>query len=487
MLEDKVGIFNFDVRVVTCKNCGAPLRAEIAGGLVTCEYCGVVNRLSVREGACFVPTTLSESERMAALRLATGNEAPIPALEFVEDGKVPSYFLRKAKEQWQSLRAQLETSNVFVLKEKLFYLTAALVPSLDPAEQRAFLETAVGILDDERYRQILQCQMARAAARNGEVKAAKSWLAQCNPRACDLESDTAYRYTAATLAAVHRDTVGIHEQLGFEEGEVPFARRDLPAARMLRIHAKELQGKIREAGGELLCRIEQVGLAKVQSEIKRHLPLAVCTASLDWAKAQLHAAQAERAARAQADWEEKQARDLQQLRTTLAALPVMSWRRFVETVAVAFIASVAAGWILVLVAVITETDPVFGLAAKIACANACEGCAPPIRTISWTTTHDAFDEETTTSIFCDDPTHTIQQMDKGQLSIKAAENNPAVTQFRISDWSLLRITMIVYGPIIFGFVLLIKIRSRRSKRAEIMSRIAELEMSPPKTDPPPIQ
>jgi len=344
-MDDGVPVFDLDVRVVACSSCGAPLEAKAEGGAYTCEYCSTVNHLVRRDPLRFAATTLPESERVAALRLAVGSEKPAPHSDFVVDGVVPSYFRRKAREQWQSLRSEIETTHAFVLKEKLFHLTVALVPSLESKEQRAFLETAIDALDDERYRHLLLCQMARIAARHGEVSAAEAWLALCNPRSCDLESDTAYRYAAAVIGAARGDADRINEQLGFEEGELPFASRYATALRILRIHAKELKGQTEDAGRELLRRIYQVGLEPVRHEIERHLPQTLCASSLAWATAELRAADEEKAAREKAKTEADREKELADLRAQLASSPFSSLRRVITAIVLSAAIALAVGWV----------------------------------------------------------------------------------------------------------------------------------------------
>ncbi len=478
-MNGSAGIFNFEIRVITCITCGAPLKADLGGGAFTCEYCSTVNHLIGRNPTGFSPTTLPESERIATLRLAVGRSAPAPTMDFVVDGQVPSYFRRKAKEEWKSLRAQVETSRVFVLKEKLFHLTYALVPSLEPGEQRAFLETAVEILDDERYRHILLCQMARMAARNGEVKAAKSWLALCNPRSCDLESDSAFRYAAATLAAVEADAEGIYEQLGFEEGELPLAGRDAAEVRILRIHAKELQGKLKEAGGELYQRVNAVGVAQTKTEIKRHLPLVLCTSSMQWVTDLLEEAEAEKETLKRAAALKARDLEIDHLRAELRSLPFATLKDGVKTALLCAACAFGVSFIATVVSIIAEIDPVFGAAGRIICPNICEGCRPPFRSISWTTTTNGSDEETCTLIFCDDSRRTVSSMTQADLFQKATTSDPALLRYEVSDFHIIGIAMLFYFPILFMGVFLFRIRLRKARRARIERRIAVIEEGRP--------
>ena len=41
--------FSHQIRVLMCQQCGAPLDADIEGGSVVCDYCGVENHIVPRE------------------------------------------------------------------------------------------------------------------------------------------------------------------------------------------------------------------------------------------------------------------------------------------------------------------------------------------------------------------------------------------------------------------------------------------------------
>src|SRR5512145_649788 len=72
--EGGARLFSYDVRIITCRACGAPLTTSIVGGTFACQYCSVVNQVSARNDVedrkrAQATTTTSESERIAALRL----------------------------------------------------------------------------------------------------------------------------------------------------------------------------------------------------------------------------------------------------------------------------------------------------------------------------------------------------------------------------------------------------------------------------------
>ena len=48
-------IFDHDVRVVACENCGGPLQTSLAGGAVACRFCGAGNQVRMRDEVLAVP------------------------------------------------------------------------------------------------------------------------------------------------------------------------------------------------------------------------------------------------------------------------------------------------------------------------------------------------------------------------------------------------------------------------------------------------
>ena len=80
--------------------------------------------------------------------------------QFVVDGEVPSYFVRKATEEWKRLRVEVGSSSAFVLQERLFFLTLFLTPSL--------LMIQANVLRRWRERRALPPPPAAALMSNGK-------------------------------------------------------------------------------------------------------------------------------------------------------------------------------------------------------------------------------------------------------------------------------------------------------------------------------
>ena len=61
------------------------------------------------------------------------------------------------------------------------------------------------------------------SARAGDVRSAQVWFAACDPRSADLQADTAYRVTYASLATLHGDFRNVLGALGPAPGSIPVA------------------------------------------------------------------------------------------------------------------------------------------------------------------------------------------------------------------------------------------------------------------------
>ena len=131
--------FDFHRRVLMCENCGAPLETGFAGGRDMDE----------------------------ALSL------------------------------WRSTCRELSSSEDYAGGELLYHLTVILSDHFSGIEvhmkERALYESALDVLTLPRDRQIMRGLLARKAARAGYKEAARKWLAPCDPRSLDLETDSTYR------------------------------------------------------------------------------------------------------------------------------------------------------------------------------------------------------------------------------------------------------------------------------------------------------
>ena len=243
-------VYGYDVRVLACQACGAPLQAAIAGGLATCAYCGAVNELRARDdredrerATASHDASISESERMARLREQRGHdelpEAVVHALA-PQDGRLSPARIPEGLALWKSTRAALSTRGDFLSAERLFHVTRLLLPLTDHQARRVLLETTLELLPDHRHRHVLRCELAIGAARLGELDAAWAWLEAVEPRPLDLLMDSAVRTARATAAAAGGRANDILAELGDQPGDLPVATWYAGRIVLLRAHGLEL-------------------------------------------------------------------------------------------------------------------------------------------------------------------------------------------------------------------------------------------------------
>ena len=473
-MEGASRLFSHDVRIVTCQNCGAPLTAEVAGGTYTCGYCSAVNQLTRRDDSgdlekarLAANSDVSESERIAKLRLQDRDPHPTPAMDFIVDGAVPPHLLSAATEAWKKLRVELGTHPAFVLQERLFFLTLYLAPRLDGQSQRAFVETAIEILDDERYRQILRCLLARIAARNGDVASAAAWLSYGNPRSLDLEMDTAYRYAAATIAIVKDDATAVVDLLGITEGDIPLADRDEPACRMLRIHAKQMQGRVEDAGRELLARISLQGLARVQAELARHAPLSICGEAMAWAQEQRRLAGEAEAEEARRKATLEREDEISRLETELAHQRPVTGSMVLSRALIALLVTVPFSLLWCAIALTAaEADPAFGAIGGLLCEGNCKDCAPPLRAVSWSTTSNGNTSQEGLYV-CSDRNGEVAGLPRSEFFVKAAHEDPWLMEYHVPFIAVTFTFATLVFPILFSILVIASIIRRIKLRQRL--------------------
>lgn len=245
-------IYDHELRVLACLECGAPLRARISGGLVGCTYCGATHELAPRvERAITSDRTLGESERVARLREQAGSAEPEPPsiAELLTSGHLPAERADDARASWRAARRALVAHGEFGESERLFHLTRVLLPHCDDATRRAVLETALDLLTDDRHRHVLRCELAMGAARIGELEAADAWLEHVDRRPVDLLMDSAVRAALATVATVRDRPAEVLAVLGRISSDLPVSGPYADTIELLRIHALERS----DAGEEALA------------------------------------------------------------------------------------------------------------------------------------------------------------------------------------------------------------------------------------------
>ncbi|MBW2529649.1 MAG: hypothetical protein JRI23_36065 [Deltaproteobacteria bacterium] len=242
--------YDLELRVIACAECGAPLDVGPAGGTSTCRYCGreQSTKAAVRE----VPRAASapaEPERIATLRAQDVHSIDPPrelSELFVGIDLLP-WKINDALALWNSLRRSLAREADEFQSERLHRLTQALAAHFgaaqEPLRQRALLETALDVLRTPRHQQAACAALCRAACRANDLRAAEGWLALCDPRPLELESDTELRFAQAYLALLQGNPQRMLEVLGQSWSDVPIANVHEAECVALRSHAWEQLGR----------------------------------------------------------------------------------------------------------------------------------------------------------------------------------------------------------------------------------------------------
>lgn len=252
--------FSFQLQILLCTHCGAPLEASPAGGQISCCYCRAVNQLSVRDDRpAFAPqqAPISEQERINRLRAQDGKPLlPPPSLQaLVPNGQLPAWKVQEALAVWQATRQELRVTANFEAAERLLFLTMVLsqhfMEQTDKLRQRAMLESALEVFTLPRHRQVMRGYLCRSACRLGDLQAAEQWLAPCDRQSDDLETDSEYRYSRAFIDTATGDWNAVLRTLGGRFEDVPIQDAMDAVCSVLRANAWERLGHM-QAAVELL-------------------------------------------------------------------------------------------------------------------------------------------------------------------------------------------------------------------------------------------
>lgn len=289
--------FRHDLRVVPCDTCGAPIEGANAGGRVTCRYCRAEQDLTPREEAPLaIGPRLPEAERLAALRRQDAFARPTPASlgSVIFGERLVPWEVPEALARWQMARRALGGRADPNAAEELFALTEALGAHYERQgawlEARALAEGALDELTEPRHRQALRAFLAREAALTGDVAAGEAWLAGCDARAAELESDGAYRLARACIDTVRGDPARVLETLGNVATDVALPNDLDPAAALLRANAWERLGRPDQAADLLVHLAEHGGPVfhlKAHELAERYPELRLCEQSARLAEARI--------------------------------------------------------------------------------------------------------------------------------------------------------------------------------------------------------
>jgi hypothetical protein len=151
----------------------------------------------------------------------------------------------------------------------------------DELRQRALFETALDVLPNPNHKQVMRCNLARAAIKAGDLTAGQAWMASCNPTPVDIEADSAYRTTYAAMATARNDFQSVLAALGPNVGAVPLVLPVVVLCNVYRANAMEKLGNVAAAVQQLVqtAKTSQGGANAIQGIVKTS-PFHLCPQSL---------------------------------------------------------------------------------------------------------------------------------------------------------------------------------------------------------------
>jgi hypothetical protein len=243
-------VFNFELRVIACQVCGAPVEVGEAGGAKACSYCGSSQEPAARAQAVARSAAMPEPERLDRLRSQLGKptRVPQPLADLFVGFRLLPWKVSEALGRWRRLLADAQRDPE--VEGALERLTRALASHFgqegDPMRERALLQAALEAVRTPRHRQSLLAALSRAACRVGDAAAAESWLRMCDPTSSNLEIDSVYRATRALVATYGQQHEEVLQVLG-AGGEAPISDEYQVPCAVLLGNALERLGRVDEA------------------------------------------------------------------------------------------------------------------------------------------------------------------------------------------------------------------------------------------------
>jgi hypothetical protein len=282
--------FATDVRVLTCPQCGAPFRASASGGQVVCQYCHAPTVVRARDDRplTHLGPPVPEEGRMQSLwaQLQAYANKPLPPemAQLLRHGPLTPATFPQGLALWQ-LYVQRAAAGDFQASEFATLMTGALssfcVMHNDELRQRAVFETALEVLPNPNHKQVMRCNLARAAIKAGDLAAGQVWMASCNATPVDLEADSAYRVTYAAMATARNDFPNVVAALGPSVNAVPLVPPIQILCNVYRANALEKMGNVQAAVQQLVQTAKTMdgGPNAVQGIVKAS-PFHLCPQSL---------------------------------------------------------------------------------------------------------------------------------------------------------------------------------------------------------------
>jgi len=300
--------FSYQLRVLLCPQCGAPVEVSPSGGASPCRFCGAHAEVGIRDETLdevLRPTrqAISEDERTSRLRAQAGRPLipPQGILHLFESGAIPAWRINEAVTTWQAARTDVVATGNPDSAQKLYFLAMALAGAYgdqnDVSRQRAVLESSLEALRLPRHRQALRCMLSRLACRSGDVAAAEHWLAPCDPASDDLEMDTPFRFSRALISTAQKNWQSVLQILGRGPQDVPILDASETVIVALRANAVEQLGDVQGAALLLTAYMSQssVHAERIGKALDYWAPFGLCTQSRPAAQTGRRQEQAHRA------------------------------------------------------------------------------------------------------------------------------------------------------------------------------------------------
>ncbi|MBX3186543.1 MAG: hypothetical protein KF819_05995 [Labilithrix sp.] len=291
--------FSTDVRILTCPHCGAPIQLARQGGQIPCGYCRAPLTIAARDDAPLQQggsSLLSEPERIQGLwaQAASFGDKQLPPemLAVLAGGALTTDRVGGALGVWRTY-CQRASAGDFAAGELAVLMTGSIssyfaVVAKDLQRQRALFESTLDALRDPSHKQVVRCSLARFSMRAGDLPSAQVWFGACDPRSADLQADTAYRVTYASLATAHGDFRNVLAALGPAPGSIPVALPSRLHVGVLRANAVERSGDLATAIAQLVAEAQALpGGRQAIPEIAEASPhLQLCPQSIPLARMQ---------------------------------------------------------------------------------------------------------------------------------------------------------------------------------------------------------
>ncbi|MEZ4227355.1 MAG: hypothetical protein R3B13_40835 [Polyangiaceae bacterium] len=287
-------VYSFELRVVTCHDCGAPVSVGTAGGRHACQHCGAAQQVESSSRAIPRAETLPEVERLALLRSQDRGHVGVPQhLEHLFAGlKLLPWKVVEALGHWKRLKDDDAARSQYQGARALQRLTVALADHFqaegDLMRARSLLETALDATTHAGFRQMLCAALSRSACHAGDIEAAESWLLACDPTPRELDADTAHRFARATLDTRLGRFQAVVQVLGVSAEAVPIHDEHEAPCTALRANALERLGNV-EAARAAVDGFMQRGAAFERylfAEYTDSAPEPLCPQSGKWAEQQ---------------------------------------------------------------------------------------------------------------------------------------------------------------------------------------------------------